>query len=150
MFIHNPNFSLFRYFAYIHPLLPVVNKTAFLEEYRGIKATFPAATLLNAIYGASVRYINNCIKFNDWQRLDNGREWEFPHNFSEKLFQNLIIFVKGRYIPRLSTIQAILIAHNHSANVESWTSGWLLNCIVSYLLFFFISKMCLIKLCILL
>ncbi|KAK4510601.1 uncharacterized protein ATC70_005032 [Mucor velutinosus] len=117
------------YFAYIHPLLPVINKTAFLEEYRGIRATFPAATLLNAIYGASVRYVNNCIKFNDWQRLDNGREWVFPHNFSEKLFQNLIIFVKGRYNPRLSTIQAILIAHNHSANVESWTSGWLLNCI---------------------
>ncbi|CEP17386.1 hypothetical protein [Parasitella parasitica] len=117
------------YFAYIHPLLPVVNKTAFLEEYRGIRATFPAATLLNAIYGASVRYVNNCIKFNDWQRLDNGREWELPHNFSEKLFQNLITFIKGRYVPRLSTIQAILIAHNHSANVESWTSGWLLNCI---------------------
>ncbi|KAL7317630.1 hypothetical protein PS15m_003962 [Mucor circinelloides] len=117
------------YFAYIHPLLPVINKTAFLEEYRGIRATFPAATLLNAIYGASVRYVSNCVKFNDWQRLDNGREWVFPHNFSEKLFQNLIIFVKGKYNPRLSTIQAILIAHNHSANVESWTSGWLLNCI---------------------
>lgn len=120
-------------------MLPVINKTAFLEEYRGIRATFPAATLLNAIYGASVRYVNNCIKFNDWQRLDNGREWVFPHNFSEKLFQNLIIFVKGRYNPRLSTIQAILIAHNHSANVESWTSGWLLNCIVGVTRYFHIE-----------
>ncbi|CAO3628373.1 unnamed protein product [Mucor hiemalis] len=117
------------YFALIHPLLPVINKVAFLEEYRGIRPCFPAGPLLNAVYGASVRYIENCRKFGDLERIDNGKPWDFPENLSDMLFQNLIIFIKGKYAPCLSTIQAIVIAHNHSANVESWTSGWLLNCI---------------------
>lgn len=63
--------------------------------------------------------------------LDEGGAWDFPDNLAAMLFQNLIIFIKGKYDPCLSTIQAIVIAHNHSANVENWTSGWLLNCIAS-------------------
>jgi hypothetical protein len=119
-----------RYFAYIHPLLPVINKIEFLQEYREISSSFPSGPLLNAVYGASVRYIENCKRFGDSAALDDGEPWEFPDNLAPMLFQNLIIFVKGKYAPCLSTIQAIVIAHNHSANVESWTSGWLLNCIV--------------------
>ncbi|KAG2234509.1 hypothetical protein INT48_007322 [Thamnidium elegans] len=117
------------YFRYIHSLLPVINKTEFLEEYRGIRPCYPSGAILNAIFGASVRYIDNCKKFGDSDRLDDGRTWDFPEKLSEMLFQNLIIFIKGKYVPSLATIQAIVIAHNHSANVESWSSGWLLNCV---------------------
>ena len=120
------------YFAYIHPQLPVINKTAFLEEYRGIRETFPSGPLLNAMYGAAVRYIDNCKQFGDSESLNQGEPWHFPSNFSHRLFQNLIVFIKGRYTPCLSSVQAIVIAHNHSASLENWTSGWLLNCIVSY------------------
>lgn len=127
-------FSFISYFAYIHPLLPVINKTAFLEEYRGIRTYFPTGPVLNAVYGAAVRYIENCKKFGDSDRLDGGKSWDFPKNLSEMLFQNLIIFIKGKYDPCLPTIQAIIIAHNHSANVESSSSSWLLNCIVRKIL----------------
>lgn len=118
------------YFRYIHSLLPVINKTEFLEEYRGIRPCYPSGAILNAIFGASVRYIDNCKKFADSDRLDDGKTWDFHEKLSEMLFQNLIIFIKGKYVPSLATIQAIVIAHNHSANVESWSSGWLLNCVV--------------------
>ncbi|KAI9469985.1 MAG: fungal-specific transcription factor domain-containing protein [Benjaminiella poitrasii] len=117
------------YFAYIHPLLPVINKATFLEEYRGIQATFPAAPLLNAIYGASARYILNCEKFNDLERLEDGGSWDFSENFATGFLQRVIMFAKARYVPRLSSIQAIIIAHNHCANIDSWTTGWLFNCI---------------------
>ncbi|GAA5805450.1 hypothetical protein HPULCUR_010966 [Helicostylum pulchrum] len=117
------------YFRYIHSLLPVINKTEFLEEYRGIRPCYPSGAILNAIFGASVRYIDNCKKFADSDRLDDGKTWDFHEKLSEMLFQNLIIFIKGKYVPSLATIQAIVIAHNHSANVESWSSGWLLNCV---------------------
>lgn len=119
------------YFAYIHPLLPVVNKVSFLQEYRGIQSSFPAGPLLNAMYGAAVRYIENCKKFDDSDRLDGGKPWDLPENLSERLFATLIVFIQGRYVPCLSSIQAIVIGHNHSVGLESWTSGWLLNCIVS-------------------
>lgn len=105
---------------------------SFLEEYRGIQSSFPSGALLNAIYGASIRYVENCKKFSDSDRLDGGKPWDLPDNLAENLFQNLIIFIKGKYAPCLASIQAIVIAHNHSANVESWTSGWLLNCIVRF------------------
>ncbi|KAI8390152.1 fungal-specific transcription factor domain-containing protein [Blakeslea trispora] len=117
------------YFAFIHPQLPVINKTTFLEEYRGIRETFPSGPLLNAMYGAAVRYIDNCKQFGDSELLNKGEPWQFPYNFSHILFQNLIVFIKGRYSPCLSSIQAIVIAHNLSASLENWTSGWLLNCI---------------------
>jgi hypothetical protein len=122
---------IFRYFAYIHPLLPVINKTEFLEEYRGIRSSYPAGYLLNAVYGAAVRYVENCKKFNDLDSIDDGGVWDFPEDFSENLFEIIIIYLKGKYIPRISTVQSIIIAHNHSANVDNWTSSWLLNCAVS-------------------
>ncbi|KAG2200532.1 hypothetical protein INT47_012318 [Mucor saturninus] len=118
------------YFAYIHPLLPVVNKTSFLEEYRGIQSCFPAGPLLNAMYGAAVRYVENCKKFGDAERLDEGgKPWDLPENLAQRLFSTLIVFIKGKYAPCLSSIQAIVIGHNHSVNFENWSSGWLLNCV---------------------
>lgn len=101
-----------------------------MEEYRGIRPNFPAGPLLNVIFGATVRYIENCKKFNDLDRLHDSDPWDFPEKFSDKLYKQLLTFLHGPYIPRLTTIQALIIANNHFANVDNWTSGWLLNCIV--------------------
>ncbi|KAI7899467.1 fungal-specific transcription factor domain-containing protein [Cokeromyces recurvatus] len=126
-----PSDQLLRvYFAYIHPLLPIVNKKEFLEEYRGIRVTFPAGPILNAIYGASIRYIENCQKFNGTESLDNGYPWDLPKNSVDKLFKNLFSFLKLKYVPRLSSIQAAIITHSYYANVDSLTKGWLFNCII--------------------
>ncbi|KAI8642223.1 fungal-specific transcription factor domain-containing protein [Parasitella parasitica] len=114
------------YFAYIHPGLPVVNKLLFLKQYRGEIGEYPSAPLLNAIFGAAVRYIETCKLFGDKVPLDH--EIETKEGWSEKLFENLLIYLKGRYSPCISTVQAMVIAQSHRASLdEKMTSGWLLN-----------------------
>ncbi|KAI9006292.1 fungal-specific transcription factor domain-containing protein [Phycomyces nitens] len=116
------------YFLYIHPGLPVINKKLFLKQYRGNVGDYPSAPLLNAIYGAAVRYIEMCKLFGDKAPPEYGNDRPIPEGWSEKLFNNLIVYVKGRYNPCISTIQAIVIGHNHRASVDGRaTSGWLLN-----------------------
>ncbi|CAO0801276.1 unnamed protein product [Mucor circinelloides] len=114
------------YFAYIHPGLPVVNKLLFLKQYRGEIGEYPSAPLLNAIFGAAVRYIETCKLFGDKVPLDH--QIETKEGWSERLFENLLIYLKGRYSPCISTVQAMVIAQNHRASLdEKMTSGWLLN-----------------------
>ncbi|KAI7905436.1 fungal-specific transcription factor domain-containing protein [Cokeromyces recurvatus] len=114
------------YFAYIHPGLPIINKKLFLKQYRGQIGEYPSAPLLNAIYGAAVRYIETCKLFGDQVPLD--QHVEIKEGWSEKLFENLIFYVRGRYNPCISTIQAIVISQNHRASFdEKITSSWLLN-----------------------
>ncbi|CAO3653841.1 unnamed protein product [Mucor hiemalis] len=114
------------YFAYIHPGLPVVNKHLFLKQYRGEIAEYPSAPLLNAIYGAAVRYIETCDGNGD--KISTEHHLEMKEGWSEKLFDNLIVFVKGRYAPCITTVQALVIGQNHRASLdEKMASGWLLN-----------------------
>ncbi|KAI8376287.1 fungal-specific transcription factor domain-containing protein [Radiomyces spectabilis] len=115
------------YFAYIHPGLPVVNKALFLKQYRGEIGDYPSAPLLNAIYGAAVRYIDTCHLFGGKVNAD-GTNWDIPKGWSEQLFDNLLTYVKGRYSPCIATIQALVIGQNHRASLdEKLNSGWLLN-----------------------
>ncbi|GAA5805936.1 hypothetical protein HPULCUR_011462 [Helicostylum pulchrum] len=112
------------YFAYIHSGLPVVNKQLFLKQYRGETGEYPSAPLLNAIYGAAVRYMETCDMNGDKISLDI----EMQEGWSERLFENLITFVKGKYSPCISTVQALVIGQNHRASLdEKMASGWLLN-----------------------
>ncbi|GAN09678.1 transcription factor TamA [Mucor ambiguus] len=114
------------YFAYIHPGLPVVNKLLFLKQYRGEIGEYPSAPLLNGIFGAAVRYIETCKLFGDKVPLDH--QIETKEGWSERLFENLLIYLKGRYSPCISTVQAMVIAQNHRASLdEKMTSAWLLN-----------------------
>lgn len=131
-------FFIHSYFAYIHPGLPVVNKHLFLKQYRGEIGEYPSAPLLNAIYGAAVRYMETCDM--NGEKLTQARHIEKKENWSEQLFENLITFVKGRYSPCISTVQALVIAQNHRASLdEKIASGWLLNSAVSFFLFFHIA-----------
>ncbi|KAG1180606.1 hypothetical protein G6F70_000558 [Rhizopus microsporus] len=117
-----------RYFAYIHPVLPVLNKILFLKQYRGEINQYPAAPLLNSIFGAAVRYIETCKSFGD--EIPYCSHIELKKGWSEQLFDNVITLLKDRYCPSISTIQAIAIANN---NRTSWdekiVSSWLLNCV---------------------
>ncbi|KAI8980552.1 fungal-specific transcription factor domain-containing protein [Pilobolus umbonatus] len=113
------------YFAYIHPGLPVVNKHVFLKQYRGQIDEYPSAPLLNAIFGAATRYIATCHLFGD--KVVNDKI-EMKKGWSEKFFDNLIVYVKGDYTPCINTVQAIVIGQSHRASLdEKMTSGWLLN-----------------------
>ncbi|KAI9307650.1 fungal-specific transcription factor domain-containing protein [Cunninghamella echinulata] len=120
------------YFAYIHPGLPVINKSFFLKQYRGYSADFPSAPLLNAMYGAALRYIETCKVFGDNTAVYDafGEEiddFQIPEGGSEKFFENVIIYVKGRYNPNIATIQALVITQNHRASMDSkMTGGWLI------------------------
>ncbi|KAG1376233.1 hypothetical protein G6F61_007775 [Rhizopus arrhizus] len=116
------------YFAYIHPVLPVLNKSLFLKQYRGQIKEYPSAPLLNSIYGAAVRYIDTCRRFGD--TLPDCDHIEVKAGWSEKLFENIITYLKVQNTPRISTVQALAIANTHRASLDSKiTSGWLLNCV---------------------
>jgi hypothetical protein len=120
---------LFSFFAYIYPGLPVINKGLFLRQYRGKIKGYPSAPLLNAMYGSAVRYIETCRTFGD-DVLDN-ETLDIPKGWSEKLFDNVISYVKGKCNPNISTVQAIILCHFHSASLDgNIASGWLLNSVV--------------------
>ncbi|KAI7870988.1 fungal-specific transcription factor domain-containing protein [Spinellus fusiger] len=116
------------YFAYIHPGLPVVNKQLFLQQYRGQTHGYPYPPLLNSIFGAAIRYIETCKLFGDKTPPEYGEDRNIPEGSSESVFENLIIYFKGKYQPSLSTIQALVIVHNHYSSLdEKVRGGWLLS-----------------------
>ncbi|KAI8098493.1 fungal-specific transcription factor domain-containing protein, partial [Halteromyces radiatus] len=121
------------YFAYIHPGLPVVNKTLFLNQYRDLADDFPSAPLLNAMYGAATRYIETCQLFGDLKAVTDAfdedvSDWQIPEGGSERFFDNLITYVRGRYSPSIAVIQALIIAQNHRASLDAkMTGSWLIN-----------------------
>ncbi|KAI9313937.1 fungal-specific transcription factor domain-containing protein [Dichotomocladium elegans] len=116
------------YFAYIHPGLPIVNKVLFLKQYRRELGDYPAAPLLNAMYGSAARYIENCKIFGDKVLPDDTEDWDNKEGWSESLFDNLLAHVRGRYSPCVATIQALVLGQYHRASLdEKMASGWLLN-----------------------
>ncbi|KAI8142510.1 fungal-specific transcription factor domain-containing protein [Fennellomyces sp. T-0311] len=116
------------YFLYIHPGLPVINKILFLKQYRRELGDYPAPTLLCSMYGAAVRYINNCRLFGDKVLPEETGDWDLREGWSESLFEHLLVYVKGRYAPCVATIQALVISQFHRASLdERMASGWLLN-----------------------
>ena len=108
----------------------MVNKILFLKQYRGEIGEYPSAPLLNAIFGADVRYIETCRLYGDKVHLEH--QIETKEGWSEKLFENLLVYLRGRYSPCISTVQAMVIAQSHRASLdEKMTSTWLLNSAVS-------------------
>jgi hypothetical protein len=81
--------------------------------------------------------------FGDDALADFGEKLDVPEGWSEKLFENLLVYVKGRYRPCISTVQALVIAQNHRASLdEKVTSAWLLNSAVSWTSLLFYSLAC--------
>ncbi|RCH77631.1 hypothetical protein CU098_001196, partial [Rhizopus stolonifer] len=89
------------YFTNIHHYIPVVNKKAFLEEYRGIRPNFPFGILLVSMYLASVNYITICQKFGDADCLNNGKPLNLPKDLQKNLECQFSKYLGKKYEPSL-------------------------------------------------
>ncbi|KAI8391513.1 fungal-specific transcription factor domain-containing protein [Radiomyces spectabilis] len=118
------------YFANIHPVLPVINKTDFLKQYRDQADTYPPADLLNAMFGAAARFME-CEDLNRKNKSSERPEtaWDVPVGWSDRFFdraQQIICMPTGT--SSIAKVQAIILIHNHSGNLDSKSSAcWLLG-----------------------
>ncbi|KAI7855785.1 fungal-specific transcription factor domain-containing protein [Circinella umbellata] len=117
------------YFANIHPILPVIDKREFLEQYRDKCASYPGGDLINAMFGAAARFVET-------ESLDSERktkvpldaQWDLPVGWSDHFFdQAQKIISNGLLGPAtISTIQAIVLIQNQRATVDTKSSTcWL-------------------------
>lgn len=85
------------------------------------------------MYGAALRYIETCKVFGDNTAVQEALggeidDFQIPEGGSEKFFENLITYCKGRYNPNIATIQALVITQNHRASMDTKVTGaWLIN-----------------------
>ncbi|KAI8641226.1 fungal-specific transcription factor domain-containing protein [Parasitella parasitica] len=118
------------YFANIHPVLPVVNKTRFLLQYRDQADTYPPADLLNAMFGAAARFVE-CEALIQKSKSNQPPDvvWDVPLGWSDQFFdQAQGIITTSAATPTISKVQAIILIHNHSGNLDSKSSAcWLLG-----------------------
>ncbi|GAA5810491.1 hypothetical protein MFLAVUS_003913 [Mucor flavus] len=118
------------YFANIHPVLPVVNKTRFLQQYRDQADTYPPSDLLNAMFGSAARFVE-CEALIQKTKGNRSADavWDVPLGWSDQFFdQAQTIVTTSAATPTLSKVQSIILIHNHSGNLDSKSSAcWLLG-----------------------
>ncbi|KAG0167090.1 Transcriptional activator of fatty acid utilization [Apophysomyces sp. BC1034] len=118
------------YFANVHPVLPVVNKTEFLKQYRDQADTYPSPDLLNAMFGAAARFVE-CEALNQKNKAYQPPEtvWDVPWGWSDQFFDQAQTIVSASAAnPTISKVQSIILIHNHSGNLDSKSSAcWLLG-----------------------
>ncbi|KAI8148412.1 fungal-specific transcription factor domain-containing protein [Fennellomyces sp. T-0311] len=117
------------YFANIHPILPVIDKHEFLQQYRDKLPTYPTADLINAMFGAAARFVE-CENLDQErkQRLPPDATWDLPIGWSDHFFdQAQKIISDGILGPAtISTVQAIVLIQNQRATVDTKSSAcWL-------------------------
>ena len=125
--------AFYRYFANVHPLIPVIDKTAFLQEYRRIRPQFPFGALLISMYLAALAYIETYQRMGDAESLNNNEPWNIPEDLAGQLDSRFQKYCFQRYLPTLSMIQAATIAQIRPYNFDRWTTGWILSFSVSNL-----------------
>ncbi|RCH83372.1 hypothetical protein CU097_003453, partial [Rhizopus azygosporus] len=115
------------YFANIHPVLPVVNKAKFLEQYRDQSDTYPPADLLNAMLGAAARFVE-CDSLNRNPRSPDSI-WDVSVGWSDQFFEQAErIITQCNPHPTISKVQAIILIHNHRGSMDSKSSAcWMLG-----------------------
>lgn len=116
-----------RYFANIHPVLPVVNKAKFLEQYRDQSDTYPPADLLNAMLGAAARFVE-CDSLNRSSKSPDSI-WDVSVGWSDQFFEQAErIITQCNPHPTISKVQAIILIHNHRGSMDSKSSAcWMLG-----------------------
>ncbi|KAI8059619.1 fungal-specific transcription factor domain-containing protein [Gongronella butleri] len=118
------------YFANVHPVLPVVNKKAFLKQYRDQCESYPNPDLLNAMFGAAARFVECDTQYRDHNRFQPpDMVWDVPQGWSDHFFEQSQTFItESSSVATLSKVQAIILIHNHSRNLDSKSSAcWLLG-----------------------
>jgi hypothetical protein len=135
----------YSYFLNIHPILPIINKTEFLKQYRDQIGTYPSGELLNAMFGAAARFVE-CERL-DPERMKNIADdavWDIHVGWSDHFFDQAdFIISKWSTTPTLSKVQAIILILNHRGNRDSrssacWQMGGFVSIIqtsISYLMF---------------
>ncbi|CAO3618900.1 unnamed protein product [Cunninghamella blakesleeana] len=112
------------YFAHVHPMFPVVDKSEFLRQYRQQVDRLPSPPLLCAMYGSATRFIECCKAIRN-QDLTANR---LNAPTSDIWFSQHMSYVKCSFDPSLPIIQSILITMHHYAGSEKkWSDAWLLN-----------------------
>ncbi|KAJ8656709.1 hypothetical protein O0I10_007556 [Lichtheimia ornata] len=119
------------YFLNVHPILPVVNKTEFLKQYRDQADTYPSADLLNAMFGAASRYLVCESK----RQRSKGRyvppdvSWDVPSQWCYQFFEQASSAVtNSAWSSSISKVQAMLLLHNTSSHINAKEStAWILN-----------------------
>ncbi|KAL0075555.1 fungal-specific transcription factor domain-containing protein [Phycomyces blakesleeanus] len=118
------------YFANIHPVLPVVNKPEFLKQYRDQADTYPSAELLNAMLGAAARFVE-CESHSQRSKVYRPPDtaWDVPLGWSDQFFDKAQALISASAAhPTLSKVQAVILIHNHSGNMDSKSSAcWLMG-----------------------
>ncbi|KAI9008784.1 fungal-specific transcription factor domain-containing protein [Phycomyces nitens] len=118
------------YFANIHPVLPVVNKTEFLLQYRDQADTYPSSDVLNAMLGAAARFVE-CEAHSQKSKVYRPPDtaWDVPLGWSDQFFDKAQTIVsESAAYPTLSKVQAVILIHNHSGNMDSKSSAcWLMG-----------------------
>ncbi|ORE11374.1 hypothetical protein BCV72DRAFT_194256, partial [Rhizopus microsporus var. microsporus] len=97
------------YFACIHPVVPVLNKKAFLQEYRGIGSSFPFAPLLLAVYISAISYLQVCERFGDAEVLNDGKPWNYPKDILRQLYDRVIQYTIKRSGSSIHVAQAAVL-----------------------------------------
>ncbi|ORX60723.1 hypothetical protein DM01DRAFT_1332845 [Hesseltinella vesiculosa] len=118
------------YFANVHPVLPVVNKTAFLKQYRDQCDSYPNPDLINAMFGAAARFVECDSQYRDQNQFQPpDMVWDVPDGWSDRFFDQAQNFItESSSVATLSKVQAIILIHNHSRHLDSKSSAcWLLG-----------------------
>ncbi|KAI8343183.1 fungal-specific transcription factor domain-containing protein [Chlamydoabsidia padenii] len=113
------------YFDHVDHVFPVVNKTTFMQQYRGQMEPLPSPPLLCAIYSASVWYIechrafhNGATPLGVSGQQRTAEAWSRQH----------MHYIKQNQLPCLSVIQSLVISIPYRCGANSkWTDVWLLN-----------------------
>ena len=126
---------IFSYFANIHPILPVIDKREFLEQYRDKCASYPGGDLINAMFGAAARFVETeSLDPERKNKVPLDAQWDLPVGWSDHFFdQAQKIISNGLLGPAtISTIQAIVLIQNQRATVDTKSSTcWLTGGFVS-------------------
>ncbi|ORZ06882.1 fungal-specific transcription factor domain-domain-containing protein [Absidia repens] len=118
------------YFANVHPVLPVVNKTNFLKQYRDQCDSYPSPDLMNAMFGAAARFVECESQYRDHHQFQPpDMVWDVPLGWSDHFFEQSQTFItQSSSLATLSKVQSIILIHNHSGNLDSKSSAcWLLG-----------------------
>ncbi|KAI9494424.1 fungal-specific transcription factor domain-containing protein, partial [Zychaea mexicana] len=117
------------YFMNVHPLLPVINKRVFLQQYRDQADTYPSAELLNAMFGAAARFVEVESRRQKSMNAYPDLQCEAPENWHIRFFEQAHAIVTiNPPKSSVSIVQTTVIIHNTSGNVSaSGSEGWLMS-----------------------
>jgi hypothetical protein len=115
----------YRYFSHIHPILPVIDKTEFLKQYRDRINCYPSGELLNAMFGAAARFVEcESLEPERKRALPADAIWDVPVGWSNKFFdQAEYIISKWSNAQTMSNVQAIILILNHRGDRDSKSSA---------------------------